>query len=365
MITMQHLLSDQEARTGEILTAHGSFKTPCFMPVGTYGAVKGLTPRALKDTGCEVLLCNAYHLMERPTIEVIHKRGGLRKFTGWNRPILTDSGGFQTLSLKHQVNAEGILFTSPINGQRLSLTPKHAVTIQYKLDATLSMQLDYCVRLPASENQTRQAMELSWQWGKLCKEHFIEREGYGLFGIIQGGSNLKLRRESLEKCLEIHFHGYAIGGVAVGERAEEREALLSTLLPLLPSSQPRYLMGVGKPRDILDAIKKGVDMFDCVYPTRCGRHGLALTQTGPLSLLNSQHKDSSLPLDPLCACYPCQTFCRAFLHHLFKRNDPLAGQLLSFHNLFFYQRLLAQSREAIANHTFSQLERSLNDAYPA
>lgn len=341
---------DGAARLGRLDTAHGSIDTPAFMPVGTAATVKAMTPEAVRETGAQIILGNTYHLMLRPTAERVAKMGGLHKFMNWPGPILTDLGGFQVMSLSqlNRVTEQGVTFQSHIDGARHELTPERSIEIQDLLDATITMQLDECVKLPASEQRAAEAMRLSIRWAERCKAAFRQREGYGLFGIVQGGTNAGLRQESATGLTGIGFDGYAVGGLAVGETQEEMFATLDVTVPHLPQDRPRYLMGVGKPSDLVGAVMRGIDMFDCVLPTRSGRTGQAFTRRGSINIRNARHAEDPRPLDEHCRCPACRNYSRAYLHHLVRSDEILGAMLMTGHNLTYYQDLMSGMRATIA-----------------
>jgi queuine tRNA-ribosyltransferase len=354
--------SDAGARLGEIVTARGKIATPAFMPVGTAGTVKAVYVDQLKAAGVDVVLANTYHLMLRPGAERIARLGGLHSFMGWDKPILTDSGGFQVMSLSklRTITDEGVAFQSHIDGARYALTPERAVEIQCLLGADIQMQLDECVGLPASEEAVASAVERSLAWAARAKRAFANQRargaanlGQALFGIVQGGTNRDLRARSVDGLLDLDFQGYAVGGLAVGE---PQRAMLETLegtLPRLPPDQPRYLMGVGTPIDLIESVGRGIDMFDCVLPTRSGRHGQAFTWGGKLNLRNAVHSEDPAPLDEQSQCPAARDYSRAYLHHLVKAEEYLAAMLLSWANIAFYQELMAAMRKAIAEGRFA------------
>jgi queuine tRNA-ribosyltransferase len=350
------LATDGAARTGEIATPHGVVRTPAFMPVGTQATVKGVHPDAVRASGADIVLANTYHLMLRPGAERIAALGGLHRFMNWPHPILTDSGGFQVMSLfaLRKVEESGVTFRSHLDGATVALTPERAVEIQALLGADIAMQLDECVKLPATPADIERAMRLSLCWAERSKRVF-EGAGAGraLFGIVQGGDDPMLRIESARALTDIGFDGYAIGGLAVGETAETMLAMIAETAPALPAERPRYLMGVGTPDDLLDAIARGIDMFDCVLPTRNGRHGLAYTRFGPINLKNARHAGDARPLDVESGAPAARDFARAYLHHLVKANELLGAMLLSEINLFYYQELMAATRAAIAERRFA------------
>ena len=344
------LARDGTARRGRIETAHGTVETPAFMPVGTAATVKALTVEMVRATGAEMVLGNTYHLMLRPGAERIARLGGLHRFMNWPGPILTDSGGFQVMSLAslRRLEERGVLFRSHLDGSLHELTPERAVEIQHLLDADITMQLDECLKLPASEAESERAMELSLRWAERSKRAFVPRPGYGLFGIVQGGTVAPLRARSAAGLRDIGFDGYAVGGLAVGEPREVMFEVLEAVCPDLPEDRPRYLMGVGKPLDILGAVCRGIDMFDCVLPTRSGRTGQAFTRFGTVNLRNARHRDDPRPLDETSACPAARDYSRAYLHHLVRSGEILGAVLLTWNNLWFYQDLMRRLREAIA-----------------
>lgn len=336
------------ARRGRLAFARGQVQTPAFMPVGTYGTVKGVTPEEVRACGAEILLGNTFHLMLRPGEGIVRQLGGLHRFMDWDGPILTDSGGFQVWSLKglRKISEEGVKFASPVNGDRVMLTPERSIEVQHALGSDVVMQFDECTPHPAPENKVRASMELSARWAQRCKAAHGDAHG-ALFGIVQGGMNAALRQESLQRLTEIQFDGYAVGGLSVGESESERLHVLDALAPLLPADRPRYLMGVGKPRDLVQAVARGVDMFDCVMPTRNARNGHLFTSQGVLKLRNARYRDDAGPLDEDCDCHTCQRYSRAYLHHLDKCNEMLGSRLNTLHNLRYYQRLMQRIRDAL------------------
>jgi queuine tRNA-ribosyltransferase len=350
------IANDGAARRGEFVTPHGRVQTPAFMPVGTQGTVKGLTPEVVRATGAEIVLGNTYHLMLRPGPERVAELGGLHAFMQWPLPILTDSGGFQVMSLSslRKLSEKGVTFRSHLDGAMHELSPERSIEIQALLGADISMQLDECLRLPATRDEMVRAMELSLRWAERSKKAFEARarEGYALFGIVQGGDDIDLRQQSARELVGMDFQGYAIGGLAVGEPQEVMLKVVEETTPALPAERPRYLMGVGTPHDMLEAVKRGVDMFDCVMPTRNGRHGMAFTRFGPLNLANARHAADPRPLDEESPHPAARTYSRAYLHHLVKANEILGAVLLSTINIAYYQALMAGMREAIAAGTF-------------
>jgi queuine tRNA-ribosyltransferase len=362
------IATDSAARAGEIATAHGIVRTPAFMPVGTQAAIKGVHHDEVRAAGAGIILANTYHLMLRPSAERVAALGGLHEFMHWPLPILTDSGGYQVMSLAplRKVAEAGVTFRSHLDGAMVELTPERAVEVQILLGADVAMQLDECVRLPAEGADIERAMRLSLRWAERCKRAFEKAPaGRALFGIVQGGDDERLREASAGTLVELGFDGYAIGGLAVGESEEVMLRMVAATAPALPAERPRYLMGVGMPSDILNAIGRGMDMFDCVLPTRNGRHGLAFTRFGPINLKNARHADDPRPLDPQSRCPAARDFSRAYLHHLFKANETLGGTLLSIVNLFYYQDLTAGAREAIARRRFADYRAEIEEQWAA
>ena len=346
---------DGAARVGRIKTAHGPIRTPAFMPVGTAATVKAMTPEAVAATGSDIILANTYHLMLRPGAERIERLGGVREFMNWPGPLLTDSGGFQVMSLAklRQLSNDGVTFQSHIDGSRHSLTPERSVEIQHQLGSTITMVLDECLRYPATEADTAASLALTTAWAERSKAAFMERPGHGLFGIVQGGVFPDLRAESAEALCAMGFHGYAIGGLAVGEGQALMFDMVEATVPHLPEDRPRYLMGVGKPDDLVGAVGRGVDMFDCVLPTRSGRTAQAFTSRGTVNLRNARHGEDTRPLDEGCGCPACANYGRAYLHHLVKADEILGAMLLTWHNIHYYQSLMAALRGAIAEGRFT------------
>ena len=338
-----------KARTGIINTAHGEIRTPAFMPVGTAATVKAMYPEDIAKTGADIILGNAYHLMLRPTAERIHALGGLHKFMNWNKPILTDSGGFQVMSLSkiRKISEDGVTFSSHIDGSKHSMTPERSIQVQHLLGSDITMCFDECTPYPISYAFAAESMQLSMRWALRSKEAFIKRPGYGLFGIVQGSVFKDLRIESANALKEIGFNGYAIGGLAVGEGQELMLKTIDGVIDELPEDHPRYLMGVGKPDDILQSVRRGVDMFDCVIPTRSGRNGQAFTRTGTINIRNTSNKDDLSPLDKHCSCNACLNYSRAYLHHLVKANEILGSMLMTWHNIAFYQDMMQAIRHHI------------------
>lgn len=354
-----HLLqADARARLGAVTTPHGSFDTPMFMPVGTQATVKGLTPTQLRSIGVQILLGNTYHLTLRPGDELIAEMGGLHRFMGWDGPILTDSGGFQVFSLAdvRKITDEGASFRSHIDGSPLELTPEKAVRIQENLGADIAMVLDECPPGDATPEVLRNAVRRTILWAERCKKAHI-RADQALFAIVQGGTDLELRRECSAALIPLDFPGYALGGFSVGEGPESMHAALPACAEMLPADKPRYLMGVGRPEDLLEAVAAGIDLFDCVMPTRNGRNAVAFTSDGPIRLRNACHRRDPTPIESGCPCECCQCFSRAYLHHLFAAEEMLGPTLLSLHNLCFYLRLMADARQAIAERRFAAFHR--------
>ena len=366
-IGFELLKTDGRARRGRVSTAHGVINTPAFMPVGTAATVKAMTNDAVKSTGAEILLGNTYHLMLRPTAERVGQLGGLHRFMNWDKPILTDSGGFQVMSLSdlRTMTEEGVTFKSHLDGSKHHLTPERSIQIQHLLDSNITMCLDECTPFPATEAQAASSMRLSMRWAKRSKDAFVERPGYGLFGIVQGGVYADLRAESVAALADIGFDGYAIGGLAVGEGQETMFTVLDFTEPLMVKDRPRYLMGVGRPSDLIGSVRRGVDMFDCVMPTRSGRTGQAFVRRGTINIRNARHAHDERPLDEECGCPACRNHSRAYLHHLFKAGEMLGPMLLTWHNLHYYQDLMAELRQAIEEGRFeevaSALEARLNE----
>jgi len=350
------LAADGKARRGRMATAHGAVETPAFMTVGTAGTVKGLTPEQVRATGAEIILGNTYHLMLRPGAERVAKLGGLHRFMQWPGPILTDSGGYQVMSLSdlRKIEEAGVAFRSHVDGTRHFLSPERAMEIQELLDADVTMVLDECTPFPATESEAALSMERSLRWAERCRAAFRPRPGYALFGIVQGSVYPALRQRSSAGLQAIGFEGYAIGGLAVGEGQATMLAMLDATLPTLPAERPRYLMGVGKPADIVAAVARGIDLFDCVLPTRSGRTGQAFTRRGTLNIRNARHQEDPRPLEEGCRCEACAGgFSRAYLHHLFKAGEMLGPILMTLHNLGRYQTLMRELRQAIAAGSFA------------
>ena len=356
---------DKNARLGNLTTAHGEIETPIFMPVGTAASVKAMHLKDVEASGAQIILANTYHLMLRPGQKNIKELGGVRKFMGWNKPLLTDSGGFQIMSLGklRKIENDGVTFKSHLDGTKYFLSPKISTDIQNALDATISMQLDECIPFPASYEESERAMKLSLEWALKSREAFKERDGYGQFGIVQGSIHADLRKVSSQKLIDIGFDGYAIGGLAVGEGQELMFKTLDFTTKNMPVDKPRYLMGVGKPDDLIGAVKRGVDMFDCVLPTRSGRTGQAFTSRGTVNIKNARHILDKRPLDNNCNCHTCKNFSRAYLHHLFKAQEILGLMLLSWHNIHFYITLMENIRNSIKLKAFDKFENTFLEQY--
>jgi queuine tRNA-ribosyltransferase len=346
---------DGSARCGVVRARHGSIDTPAFMPVGTYGTVKAMTPEELEGLGAQIILGNTFHLMLRPGPEIVAELGGLHRFMHWSRPILTDSGGFQVFSLAklRKIDEQGVRFRSPINGSEVRLTPESSMDVQRALGSDIAMMFDDCTAWPATHAEARASMERSMRWAVRCRDHYyrddpaVGRAPGDLFGIVQGGMYGDLRRESLDALLQLDLPGLAVGGLAVGEPEPERLRVLEDLLPHMPRDKPRYLMGVGRPEDIVAAVARGIDMFDCVMPTRHARNGHLFTSTGVINIRNAAHQRDPAPIDPNCGCYTCRNYSRAYLRHLDRCNEILGSRLNTIHNLHFYLDLMRQIREAI------------------
>ncbi|WP_238364449.1 tRNA guanosine(34) transglycosylase Tgt [Mesobacterium pallidum] len=350
--------ADGAARTGVITTPRGQIRTPAFMPVGTAATVKAMLPESVAATGADILLGNTYHLMLRPTAERVARLGGLHRFMNWDKPILTDSGGFQVMSLAElrKLTEEGVTFRSHIDGSKHELTPERSMEIQKLLGSDIVMAFDECPALPATDEDVARSMRLSMRWAQRSRDAFGDRPGYALFGIQQGGVTEELRGESAEALKAIGFDGYAIGGLAVGEGQEAMFGVLDYAPAMLPVDKPRYLMGVGKPDDIVGAVKRGVDMMDCVLPSRSGRTGQAWTRRGQVNIKNARHADDPRPLDEACACPACTGYSRAYLHHVFRAGEMISGMLLTWHNLHYFQEIMQGMRDAIAAGTFAEWE---------
>jgi len=360
--SFQLLAQDGQARRGVIHTPRGDIRTPAFMPVGTAATVKAMMPESVAATGADILLGNTYHLMLRPGAERVARLGGLHQFMNWQKPILTDSGGFQVMSLSdlRKLTEEGVTFRSHIDGSKHMLSPERSMEIQRLLGSDIVMCFDECPALPAGRDRIASSMQLSMRWAKRSREAFGTRPGHALFGIQQGGLEEDLRRESAEALQEIGFEGYAIGGLAVGEGQEAMFGCLDTAPGMLPQDKPRYLMGVGKPDDIVGAVKRGVDMMDCVLPSRSGRTGQAWTRRGQVNIKNARHADDPRPLDADCTCPACRNYSRAYLHHVFRAQEMISGMLLTWHNLHYFQHIMQGMRDAIEQGQFAQWERDFH-----
>ena len=350
------LAADGPARTGRLTTPHGVVRTPAFMPVGTAGAMKGVHWREVREAGADIVLGNTYHLMLRPGAERIAALGGLQRFTGWQGPMLTDSGGFQVMSLSElrKLSENAVTFRSHIDGAKIELSPERSIEVQRLLGSDIAMQMDECVRLPAERDDIERAMRLSLRWAERSKRAFeTAPQGYMLFGIVQGGDIVELRQLSARGLIDIGFHGYAIGGLAVGEPQSVMLAMVEEVAPILPADRPRYLMGVGTPEDLVEGIARGIDMFDCVMPTRNGRHGVAFTRFGPINLRNARHAEDARPLDEESPWPSARNTSRGYLHHLVKSGETLGAMLLSEINIAYYQQLMQDIRDAISNRRFT------------
>ncbi|MEM1077089.1 MAG: tRNA guanosine(34) transglycosylase Tgt [Pseudomonadota bacterium] len=352
------LAQDGRARLGRIDTPRGEIRTPAFMPVGTAATVKAMRPESVRETGADILLGNTYHLMLRPTAERIDRLGGLHKFMNWERPILTDSGGFQVMSLTglRKLTEKGVTFKSHIDGSKHMLSPERSMEIQKLLGSDIVMCFDECPALPADRKRISESMQLSMRWAARSRDAFGDRPGHALFGIQQGGLEEDLRGESAEALRAIEFDGYAVGGLAVGEGQEAMFSVLDYAPGMLPEEKPRYLMGVGKPDDLVGGVKRGIDMFDCVLPSRSGRTGQVFTRNGVVNIKNARHADDPRPLDEACTCPACTNYSRAYLHHIFRAGEILSSMLLTWHNLHYYQELMAEMRAAIAEGDFDGFE---------
>lgn len=350
--------TDGKARTGVIHTPRGDIRTPAFMPVGTAATVKAMMPESVAATGADILLGNTYHLMLRPTAERIDRLGGLHKFMNWDKPILTDSGGFQVMSLAElrKLTEEGVTFRSHVDGSKHFLTPERSMEIQKLLGSDIVMCFDECPALPADDQRVAESMRLSMRWAQRSRDAFGDRPGHALFGIMQGGVTQHLREESAKALVDIGFDGYAVGGLAVGEGQEAMFGVLDYAPDFLPTDKPRYLMGVGKPDDIVGAVKRGIDMMDCVLPSRSGRTGQAWTRRGQVNIKNARHQDDPRPLDEHCTCPACRNYSRAYLHHVFRAGEMISGMLLTWHNLHYYQEIMQGMRDAIAEGRFAAWE---------
>ena len=354
-LNFELIKTHKKARLGKLYTKHGVVNTPAFMPVGTCGTVKAMLPESVESTGAEIILGNTYHLMLRPGADLVQKMGGLHKFMNWNKPILTDSGGFQVMSLQglRKISEEGVGFKSHIDGKKFFLSPEESIGIQHKLDSNITMCFDECTPFPATFEVAKKSMQRSMRWAKRSKDAFVDRDGYGIFGIQQGSVFKELREESANSLKEIGFDGYAIGGLAVGEGQDKMFEVLDYAPDMLPNDKPRYLMGVGKPDDIVGAVMRGVDMFDCVMPTRSGRTAQAFTEYGPINIRNARHKEDPRPVEEGCDCPLCKNYSRAY-NHLQKCNEILAVMLLSWHNIRYYERLMQGIRKALSEDKFDE-----------
>ncbi len=365
-LSFECIATDGAARRGRVHARHGSIETPAFMPVGTYGTVKAMTPEELTGLGAEIILGNTFHLMLRPGPDVVAELGGLHRFMNWSKPILTDSGGFQVFSLAklRKIDEEGVRFRSPIDGSEVRLTPESSMDVQRALGSDIVMMFDDCTAWPATHDQSRVSMERSMRWAVRCHRHYYGGGTEGsaqvpgdLFGIVQGGMYGDLRLESLRSLMELHLPGLAVGGLAVGEPEPERLRVLEELVPHMPTDRPRYLMGVGRPEDIVAAVARGIDMFDCVMPTRHARNGHLFTSTGVINIRNAVHQRDPNPIDPACGCYTCRHYSRAYLRHLDRCNEILGSRLNTIHNLYFYLDLMRQIRDAIEAGHFAAFAR--------
>lgn len=355
----KHLASDGAARRGQLSFSRGTVETPAFMPVGTYGTVKAVTPEEVRESGAEILLGNTFHLWLRPGTEIIAKHGDLHDFMHWDRPILTDSGGFQVFSLAklRKIDESGVRFSSPVNGDKVFLSPEESMRIQTALGSDIVMAFDECTPYPATEKEAKESMELSMRWALRCRDSFHDLSNpNALFGIVQGGMFAELREQSAKALVDIGFPGYAVGGLAVGEEASIRNRVMEETLVHLPDNAPRYLMGVGKPEDIVDAVARGIDMFDCVLPTRNARNDYIYTARGDIRLRNARFREDLRPLEESCDCYTCQHYSRAYLYHLSKCGEILGSRLNTMHNLRYYQRLMSDIRKAVAEGCYGQFQ---------
>lgn len=361
--SFEKLGQDGKARTGVIHTTRGDIRTPAFMPVGTAATVKAMMPESVAATGADILLGNTYHLMLRPTAERIDALGGLHKFMNWDKPILTDSGGFQVMSLAglRKLTEKGVTFKSHIDGSRHELTPERSMEIQRLLGSDIVMCFDECPALPADRDTIAKSMRMSMRWAQRSRDAFGDRPGHALFGIQQGGLEQDFREESAEALKEIGFDGYAVGGLAVGEGQENMFGCLDFAPDMLPEDKPRYLMGVGKPDDIVGAVARGIDMMDCVLPSRSGRTGQAFTRFGVVNIKNARHQDDPRPLDENCSCPACSNYSRAYLHHVYRSQEMISGMLLTWHNLHYYQELMQGMRDAIAAGTFETFQKDFHE----
>jgi len=364
MYTLLHQEKHTKARLGKLTTSHGEIQTPCFMPVGTHATVKGVSPRELDECGAEIMLSNAYHVFLRPGLEVIRKAGGLHKFISWTKPMLTDSGGYQVFSLPllRKVNDEGVEFQSHIDGMKHFFTPETVMEIQNTLGADIIMPLDECAHYPCTKDHAQVAMDRTINWARRSKKAHSRKDQL-LFAIIQGATYQDLRRECTKQLLDLDFPGYAIGGVSVGEPSNLIYETVEAVGALLPEDKPRYVMGIGMPQDIIEAVERGVDMFDCVIPTRYGRNGTVFTSSGKIVIRNSPYLEDFTPLDPQCSCYVCKTFSRAYIRHLFNAKEMLALMLASYHNIYFFINLVRQLRQAIIEDRFLEFKKEFLGRY--
>ena len=363
-MTFKIIASSGYARRGELKTKSSTIQTPVFMPVGTYGTVKGLTPDQLHDIGFEIILGNAFHLNERPGLDVIREFGGLHKFMGWNKSILTDSGGFQIWSLNElrKISEKGVEFKSPLNGSKIFMSPEDSIQTQLTLNSDIIMAFDECTDYPSTYEAAENSMNLTHRWAKRSVNYFHEnKNGHLLFGIVQGGMHEELRKESLDFMTKLDLDGIALGGLSVGEPKEEKTKILKILAPLLPKDKPHYVMGVGTPEELVEGVRQGIDMFDCVMPTRNARNGYLYTSTGILKIRNSEHKHSTLPVDQNCDNYTNRHFSRAYLHHLDKCNEILASTLMSIHNLSYFYNLMLDMRKSLEENKFEEFVDSFYD----
>ncbi len=362
-----HKEKSTNARHGIINTPHGKIETPIFMPVGTQATVKAMTPDELKEIGSKIILSNTYHLYLRPGADLIAKAGGLHEFMNWDKPILTDSGGFQVFSLSdlREIKEEGVYFQSHLDGSKHFISPEKAIQIQHKLGADIIMAFDECPPYPSEYNEVAESLERTIRWAERCKTEKakINDPGQALFGIIQGGVYRKLRKHSVEAMVEMDFPGYALGGLSVGEPNEEMYEMLDYTTPLLPKNKPRYLMGVGTPEDLIEGVKYGIDMFDCVLPTRIARHGQVFTSKGKITIRNAQYKDDFTPIDKECDCYVCQNYTRGYIRHLMKRKEILGMRLNTYHNLYFLLNLMQNLKKAIKNDNFNEYRKKFYSKY--
>ncbi|MFW6006467.1 MAG: tRNA guanosine(34) transglycosylase Tgt [Halanaerobiales bacterium] len=357
--------SKSQARAGSIKTDHGVISTPIFMPVGTQATVKAMSPDELKQIGAQIILGNTYHLYLRPGAQLIARAGGLHNFMNWDRPILTDSGGFQVFSLANlrEITDDGVYFQSHIDGSREFISPEKSMEIQIDLGSDIVMAFDECPPYESEYEKVNNAVDRTIAWAKRCKKKMRDVKNQALFGIIQGGVFKDLRKKCVEELLKIDFPGYAVGGLSVGEKKEEMMEMLEVTVPLLPKNKPRYLMGVGTPSDLIEGVKRGIDMFDCVLPTRVGRHGSVFTSRGKLTVRNAEFKEDFTSLDPECDCYVCNNFTRGYIRHLLKRNEILGVRLTTYHNLYFYLNLITQIREAVINDNFMKFREEFYNNY--